>query len=144
MYGAVPDLNAYFDAVSIHPYSAERSPDVYTPGQGTRWQFRRIEEMRAKFTAHGAADKKFWITELGWATCTAHEDCVSEAEQAAYVTRVFEYARNEYASFVEAVFIYHLNDWGPADQTNKEYWFGLLRKDGSPKPAFEALRSAAS
>ena len=47
MYEAVPDLNAHFDAVAIHPYSAGLSPDTYTPGKGTRWQFRRIEEMRA-------------------------------------------------------------------------------------------------
>jgi hypothetical protein len=56
---------------------------------------------------------------------------------------VFAYAKGRYAPFMEAVFVYHMNDWGPADQTNKEYWFGLRRKDGSRKPAFEALRRAA-
>jgi polysaccharide biosynthesis protein PslG len=140
MYAAVPDLNSYFDAVAVHPYSGGLSPDTYTPGQGTRWQFRRLEEMRARFVAHGAAAKKFWITELGWATCTGNEDCVSEQQQAQYLSRVFAYAKGEYASFMEAVFVYHLRDWGPADQTNKEYWFGLRRKDGTPKPAFDTLR----
>lgn len=144
MYEAVPDLNSYFDAVAIHPYSAGLSPDVYTPDRGgTRWQFRRVEEMRAKFDSHGAEDKPFWVTELGWATCAQHEDCVSEAQQAEYVGRVFEYAKGPYAQFMEAVFIYHLNDWGPTDHTNKEYWFGLRRKDGSRKPAFDVVRRAA-
>jgi|Tabmets5t2r1_1033131.scaffolds.fasta_scaffold24080_2 hypothetical protein len=143
MYAAVPDLNAYFDAVAIHPYSAGLSPDTYSPGNGTRWQFRRIEEMRARFVAHGASSKRFWITELGWATCTEHEDCVSEARQAEYLARAFDYAKGPHAAFVEALFVYHLNDWGPADQSNKEYWFGLLRKDGSRKPAFRVLRGAA-
>jgi hypothetical protein len=143
MYAAVPDLNSHFDAVAIHPYSSALSPDVYTPGAGTRWQFRRVEEVRARFVAHGAADKPLWITELGWATCTEDEDCVSEARQAEYISRVFAYAKGRYAPFMEAVFVYHMNDWGPADQTNKEYWFGLRRKDGSRKPAFEALRRAA-
>ena len=140
MYAAVPDLNTHFDAVAIHPYSGGLSPDVYTPGHGTRWQFRRIEEMRANFAAHGGADKKFWITELGWATCSEHDDCVSEQQQADYLSRVFAQARGGYASFLQAVFVYHMRDWGPADQANKEYWFGLLRKDGSAKPAFNALR----
>jgi hypothetical protein len=99
MYAAVPDLNSYFDAVAIHPYSAGVSPDVYTPGQGTRWQFRRIEEMRAKFVAHGAGDKSFWITELGWATCTQHEDWVTESEQAEYLSRGFAHERTSYRSF---------------------------------------------
>jgi hypothetical protein len=145
MYDAVPDLNDWFDAVAIHPYSPSLSPDVYTPGRGggTRWQFRRIEEMRERFEAHGAADKGFWITELGWATCNGDDDCVSEAQQAEYVSRVFEYARGPYRDFMEAVFVYHLRDWGPADHSNREYWFGLTRKDGTRKPAFEALRRAA-
>ena len=143
MYDAVPDLNSYFDAVAIHPYSASRGPDVYTPGEGTRWQFRRIEEMRERFNAHGAAGKGFWITELGWSTCTGHHDCVSEAQQAEYVRRAFDYATGKYGSFMEAVFIYHMNDWGPADETNKEYWFGLRRKDGSRKPAWDVMRRVA-
>jgi polysaccharide biosynthesis protein PslG len=143
MYEAVPDLNAHFDAVAIHPYSAGLSPDTYTPGKGTRWQFRRIEEMRARFVAHGGAAKRFWITELGWATCSAHEDCVAESRQADYLQRAFDYVRGPYAAFTEAVFVYHLNDWGPTDQSDKEFWFGLLRRDGSRKPAFEVLRRAA-
>lgn len=143
MYRAVPALNSYFDAVAIHPYSSGVSPDVYTPAAGTRWQFRRIEEMRSRLVAHGAADKPLWITEVGWATCRGHHDCVSERAQAAYITRVFDYARGPYAGFVDAVFVYHMNDWGPPDRTEKEYWFGLRRRDGTHKPAFRALRRAA-
>jgi hypothetical protein len=56
---------------------------------------------------------------------------------------VFDYARNEYRSFMGAVFVYHLHDWGTEDQSDKEFWFGLTRKDGSRKPAFDALRRAA-
>ena len=99
--------------------------------------------MRASFAAHGDRGARFWITELGWATCTDHEDCVPEARQGAYLQRAFDYAKGPYAPFVEALYVYHLNDWGPADQSNKEYWFGLLRKDGSRKPAFDVLRRAA-
>jgi hypothetical protein len=143
MYRAVPDLNRWFDGVAVHPYSSERAPDFYTPRRPTRWQFRRLEEERAAFVRHGASDKPFWITEIGWATCTGNSDCVSESAQAANIARVFELARTKYRSFLDAVFVYHLNDWGPADESNKEYWFGLTRRDGSRKPAFAALRAAA-
>lgn len=143
MYRAVPSLNRWFDGVAVHPYSSERSPDVYTPRRPTRWQFRRIEEIRAAFVSHGARDKPLWITEIGWSTCSGHSDCVSEGAQAANIARVFDLARTRYRSFVDAVFVYHLNDWGPRDGSDKEYWFGLTRKDGSRKPAFTALREAA-
>jgi hypothetical protein len=143
MYRAVPGLSRWFDGVAVHPYSSERSPDVYTPRRPTRWQFRRIEEERAAFVSHGAADKPFWITEIGWSTCGGDTDCVSEGVQAANIARVFELARTRYRSFVEAVFVYHLDDWGPADGSNKDYWFGLTRRDGSRKPAFAAVRDAA-
>lgn len=136
LYQAVPDLNNYFDAVAVHPYGEDMT-GLTDVGFG---QFRRLERLRDKFAAHGASDKPFWITELGWATCTQSDECVTEAQQAANIRRAFEMVRGPYAGFVEAIFFYHYKDWGPEDQSNKEYWFGLNRRDGSPKPALTALR----
>ena len=140
MYAAVPDLNLFFDAVAVHPYSSRNPPWLLTPTEN-RWQFRRMELMRQRFAAHGD-NSPFWITELGWSTCTEHPDCVSEAEQATYLQSAFGYA---FATpWLEALFVYHLRDWGPDEPSEKEYWFGLLRKaDQSPKPAWSVLRAAA-
>ena len=139
MYAAVPDLNLYFDAVAVHPYSSEIPPWVFT-ATDNRWQFRRMELMRQRFAAHGDYSP-FWITELGWATCTDNVDCVSEAQQAQNLRYVFAYAFSQ--PWIEALFVYHLRDWGPDDQSNREYWFGLLRKgDGSRKPAWAVVREA--
>ncbi len=142
MYRAVPDLNNYFDGISIHPYSFPRSPDVYA-GPGDRWSFKRIGDIRAKFVAHGAADKGFWITELGWPTCPANPGkCVSEADQATYLARAFQLITTDYASFTQAVFVYNYKDPSSQSGSNTEDWFGLVRPNGTPKPAWSVLRQA--
>jgi polysaccharide biosynthesis protein PslG len=145
MYQAVPDLNRYFDGVAVHPYSAPQSPLEFTPGHNTRFQFRRIESIRHDFVARGAAAKPFWITEIGWPTCPASpEDCVNETQQAAYLGQMLRTVKTNYSSFVRAVFVYNYRDSpSNADPGNKEVWFGLIRRDGSPKPAWNVLRAEA-
>jgi polysaccharide biosynthesis protein PslG len=142
LYRAVPDLGDHFDAVAVHPYSPD-SPDHYTPGRGTRSQTRRLEQVRARLVAHGDAGKPVWITEIGWSTCPGGEECVSEASQAAYLRRLFELARTRWRGFVRAVVVYQLREYEPRDRGDKEGWYGLLRPDGSAKPAWAAFREAA-
>jgi hypothetical protein len=140
MYSAVPDLNSYFDGVAIHPYSWPKSPDVYSPGD--RWDFQRITDIRAKFVAHGAANKGFWITEVGYPTCSGNSRCVSESAQATDIARIFQLVKTQYASFMQAVFLYNYKDPSGQDGSDPEDWFGLIRSNGSPKPAWNALRTA--
>ena len=66
-------------------------------------------------------------------------DGVSEAVHARYIPRLFaEYARLG----VRRTYLYELADVDtPGTRGSKEAHFGLLRADGSPKPAFIALRS---
>ncbi len=143
MYRAVPDLNDYIDGVAVHPYSQPRGPDVYTPGGFSRWQFRRIEQIRQKFVNHGASDKPFWITEIGWPTCPSNpEKCVSESTQAADTARMIAMLKTNYASYVRALFLYNYHDPARQNPSNMENWFGLFRGNGSPKPVWDVLRRA--
>ncbi len=140
MYSAVPDLNNYIDAVAVHPYSQPRGPDVYTPGGFTRWQFRRIQEIHQKFINHGASDKPFWLTEIGWPTCPSNTSkCVSETDQAAYTQRMFDIIKTEYQGWVQAVYMYNYHDPATQNPSNMENWFGLLRADGTPKPVWSVI-----
>jgi hypothetical protein len=141
MYDAVPDLGDYFDAIAVHPYS-DNSPDHYTPSSvsSTRWQVRRLEQIKAKFADHGDGDKHLWITEVGWTTCPANSACSTESEQARHIERLFEMLRTDYSSLVDAVFLYGFHDLNPGDGDDKEQWFGLIRRDGSFKPAWETLK----
>jgi hypothetical protein len=136
LYAAVPDLGRYFDALSVHPYSSD-PPTHYTPGD-TRWQTPRIEEIRRTLAAHGDAGKPFWATEIGWSTCPDHPDCVTEAQQAAYLRSFFSLVRTRWR-YVRAVVIYHLRDH-EGDDDDKEAFFGLIRADRTPKPAWRVLR----
>jgi hypothetical protein len=136
LYEAMPRLNRWFDGVALHPYGNDLTG---LDGQGFR-QFRRIEVLRRAFVAHGAADKPFWATEIGWPTCPAAPGCVSEREQAVALRTAITALRTTYAGFVQAVFLYALRDRGPHAAGDSELWYGLERRDGSAKPALGALR----
>lgn len=143
MYRAVPDLNRYVDGIATHPYSSTQSPLVYTPGRIARFEFRRIGRLRDLFAAHGAGRKPFWITEIGWSTCPASEDCVNEARQATFLRQLFTLVKAR-LPWVKAVFVYNYRDSPQVtNPSDKEHWFGLIRRDGSPKPAWNVIRAAA-
>ncbi|HEY7630978.1 MAG TPA: hypothetical protein VH817_09765 [Thermoleophilaceae bacterium] len=144
MYEAVAHLNRYIGGIAAHPYSAPQPPTLYTPKGNTRYQFRRIEQLRSMFARHGAAKKPFWITEIGWSTCPGSQSrCVSEAAQATYTKQVLDRVRTKYSRWVKALFLYNYRD-PPADTnpSDSEHWFGLIRRDGSPKPAWRVLQAA--
>jgi hypothetical protein len=135
LYAAEPGLNELFDGVAMHPYSGNRAPDE----PNDPWGFARIAEARKALQSHGAGDKAFWITEVGWSTCPADPQwCVSEAQQAANMERLAELVRTRY-TFVDAVFYYHFIGF-EREPSDTEDFYGIVHADFSPKPAFHALR----
>jgi len=140
MYAAVPDLNDYFDAVAVHPYSKAYAPDAPTNGY-VHDKFQRMANIHEDFARHGGGAKPFWITEIGWSTCTDTAYCVSEATQAAYTAKLFTLLASTY-TYVDAVFLYRSSDLGPAGSSDPEQSFGLTHEDGSAKPAWNVLQAA--
>ncbi|MEA2478736.1 MAG: hypothetical protein QOJ07_658 [Thermoleophilaceae bacterium] len=133
-----------YDAISIHPYTLGRQPSA--PRQhgaprklafrsGTRW-------IRDTMRAAGDRHPEVWLTEVGASTCPEgeHAECVSEADQARYVTDSVAIARHW--SFVKAIVVYSLLDDG-ADASKVVNRYGLASADGRPKPALAAFRRAA-
>ncbi len=143
MYAAVPDLNSYFDGVAVHPYGQS-----FTDPTATNGFYQDMNNVRADLVSHGAADKPFWLTEIGYATCTGgtSADCYSESAQAQKYTQLADLLRTTYASYVKGVFVYDFQDLAApaADPTNRESHFGLLRQDGSQKPAYAVVKAAVS
>jgi hypothetical protein len=145
LYKALPNLNDYFDGVSVHPYGHDithRSPAI--PGQpyyGTN-QMRRIEIIRNQFVKHGAADKPFWATEVGWPTCKHGTNrCVSPARQRKSLNTLMRYAQTRWKTYVRAVFVYYFDDLG-RNSENPDNDYGLVYFNHKPKlvlPAFEAF-----
>jgi hypothetical protein len=144
MYQAVPDLNNYFDGVAMHDYGNDtRTLRPIVPGQPypNYGRTMRIENLRHQFVAHGAADKPFWITEIGWSTCNDSPDCVSPAQQEDNLATFLNDARGMWSNWVQAVFVYHYTD-GP-DPSNVQDAYGLTNYNGTPKPALRVFRIAA-
>jgi hypothetical protein len=135
LYRADPGLNELFDGVAMHPYSGNRAPDQ----PNDPWGFVRIVDAHNALQSHGAGDKEFWITEVGWSTCPSDPEwCVSEDQQAANMERLAYLVRTQY-TFVNAVFYYHFVGF-ERDPKDSEDFFGLVHADFTPKPGFYALR----
>lgn len=133
LYAAMPDLNAFFDAVAVHPYGRDLTdPD----GQ---WR-RTFEDVRAALDAHGGAAKPLWATEMGWSTCRASSECVGEEGQAVLLSTALETIRTRYRGSVAAVFPFHFQDqFGAHPASDPEAFYGLVRNDWTPKPAAAVL-----
>jgi hypothetical protein len=145
LYRAMPSLNRYFNGVAMHDYGTDathlapiRAGQPYKNWNRTR----RIEDVRAQFVRHHAANKPFWIMETGYTTCHDHSgQCVSEKAQAADLRTELGYIQGRYRNWVQAVFVYTYKD---SNRGLGEYdAFGLLRWNGTPKPAMSVFKPLA-
>jgi hypothetical protein len=145
LYQAVPDLNRYFDGIAAHDFGRDAtslSPIVAGQPYPNFGRIRRIEDLRRQFLAHGAGKKPFWIMETGWPTCTQpHSDCVTPAEQAGDLMRLFENVRGPWRTWVQGVFVYRYQDG--VEPNTVQGGYGLVRLDGAPKPALHVFRAFA-
>lgn len=131
----------YFDAVGDHPYTFPASPS--NDGTGA-WNQMSVTtpSLRSIMIANGDANKKIWITEYGTPTNGPDPQWyVSETQQSAIMTD----AINAYKTYPWAgpLFWYTLEDNGTSTSTNENF-FGLIRADGSTKPAYTTLQSLVS
>lgn len=130
-----------YDGISIHPYNEWRDPNdpwqaqwkAYSYLSGVKW-------VRDLMVAKGDADKGLWLTEFGFSTCgTADKVCVNQQQQAQYTKDSFRIAAGW--SYVRAAMIYNLRNISdtPNDRLGQ---FGLVNRDFTPKPAYDALKQA--
>jgi hypothetical protein len=133
--GAVGDLSAYVDYGNWHPYPGGRCPacaDVY--GQ-------TVDTFLAKFRAP-TGGKPLVASETGYHNAinasSAGQRAVSERAAGRYMPRLlFEYFNRGFAR----TYIYELIDEAnDPRRAAMEANFGLLRNDGSEKPAYRAVQ----
>lgn len=129
----------WFDAVGAHPYTYPITPDQ---SQSTdAWgQLTGVHDIMASY---GDGNKQIWITEYGAPTNGPANsgDYVSEDAQATMATQ----ATNDIQGmpWVGPFFWYSFMDVGTSTSTNQNF-FGLVRADGSQKPAYAAFVNAVS
>jgi polysaccharide biosynthesis protein PslG len=143
---------SYFDAVSTHSYPLGDPNNCWNDSNGRRSTnaFCSIEEIRGTMTANGDSGKQIWIDELGWSNCSNSDSTcwgfgVTESQQADYMTKAFEKLDASYP-YVKAAFAYSFRNvyWQNESPSDWGGNLGLLRKDFSKKPAYEAFKAYAT
>jgi hypothetical protein len=127
--GAAP----VFDTLAIHPY-ASAADQV----------FDLMNRIRQIADSHGDGSARLWVTELGWATSGPVSPYnVGEAGQAELVRRVWAaLVRERERLRLRGMMYFNWQDQLPYAPSFKEFFglhTGLLRLDGSRKPAFGAF-----
>lgn len=143
----------YFDAVGVHtdfaclvddPSAYYRDPN----GWLGRYTFTGYRELHYVMATHGDGQKPIWLTELGWNTATsapgscargrwAHMKAagVTEAQQATLLTRAYQCLAAD--PYVQVAIWFSLQDVD--DSSEDDHRLGLIRHDGSHKPAYAAF-----
>lgn len=137
LYQNIPNLNEYFYAFADHPYWYGHSPS--TPGNGSPLE--RLATLRKRMNEQGASNKPIFITEYGESTADCGEECVSEAEQAAHIATLLGGVLSHPEWGVEMISFFQLHDWA-TESTEREEQFGILRQNGTPKPAYPIVQAA--
>jgi hypothetical protein len=146
-----------FDVVAVHTDTSclDRGPDEFyrEADKLARFTFLGYRTVHDTMAAHGDGGKPIWMSELGWsstsggpASCTRgtwagqKPSGVSEANQAAYLTKAFACLANDPYVTEAAWFTLRDTTTESVDELNH---YGLLRADGSPKPSLSAFRAVA-
>ncbi len=135
LYARIPNLNSLFYAFAEHPYWYAHDPaQVHAAGP-----FGRIDKVRQRMNEKGAADKPIFLTEYGESTALCATECVSEAVQAEHLQKMLNavVARDHWD--IEMISVFQLLDRG-TNSSDREHGFGILRQNGSQKPAYSFVR----
>lgn len=120
------------DGVAAHLYNHCMRADLV----GSDELAERLDALHGMVAAAGYPQLPIFVTEVGWPTHRG--PCgIEEAAAAAHTLRFLLEA--SLRPWVAGVWFYELQDGGD-DPANQEHRFGLLRRDGSEKPAGCALR----
>jgi hypothetical protein len=124
----------YFDALSFHPYqyTTPFSQGGYHPDS----PINQLADIHDLMVANGDADKLVWASEYGQPTSIA-----GDAVQAAYIEDMLTTWRT--IDYTGPAFIYTLED-DLTGSTNPEDTLGLIRDDGTWKPAAYVVQELAT
>lgn len=146
------DAGGFFDGVSYHPYSQPQLPCAATDavcelnlnyvsakkdpyGMSNGWS--RMLNARQIMVANGDAEKQIWITEFGAPT---GDGFLSEDEQSTLLIAGAQRA-SQYDWVRQFNVFKHQDDpTGPKDEVGGDF-MGLVRADGTHKPAYDAYKA---
>ena len=125
------DMAACMDRGNLHAYPGEDPPDLHES---------RDLGVARQWAGHVDAGEPQWITENGYWTKSPNDSHVSEQAQGVYVPRM---ALEHFRRGNERLQLYELIDLNSGSNEIIDN-YGLLRTDGTRKPAFNKLRNLLS
>jgi hypothetical protein len=121
----------YFDALSFHPY--QYTTPFSAGGFHPDSPINQLADIRDLMVANGDAGKTIWASEYGEPSSVG-----GDAQQAAYLQDMLTTWRT--LNYTGPAFVYTLED-DKTGSTNPDETLGLIRDDGSWKPAAYVVRS---
>lgn len=148
----------YFDVLGAHGAGFKAPPELspdevakddrYNHGEGAKGRvycFRHLEDLRAVMVANGDGAKRVAVLEFGWTTDNRPGSpyawhAVTPQEQADYLVRAFRYAKENWSSWIGPMCALYIADPGMTKDHEQYYW-AVTNPDGTPRPAYEALKA---
>lgn len=136
----------YFDALGFHPYTYPFKPSYDTKYNSWLLMNDSNKSLRSIMYENGDSYKKIWVTEFGAPTggpggvssdtnynLSSKPDHVTEELQSEIIADALSlYSKH---SWIGPLFIYSYKDLSTSESTNENF-FGIIRLDGSKKPAY--------
>lgn len=129
-----------FDAAASHPYSFPVLPSYPDPNNAWQQLATTKTSLRQLMIENGDADKLIWMTEFGAPSDGPVDQRVTLADQARILDQA--YRLNMTYPWAGPLFWYSYADLGTSTDTRENH-FGLVRFDGSAKPALDVYRRRA-
>lgn len=138
-----------FDVLSHHPYNfhdratAEEALS-YHPCSAWSQLTETKPNLRSVMAANGDAAKPVWATEFGVPTCRERATfvCMTEEEHADLATAALE--KWQAWDWAGDLYWFQIRDGAHGVRGGSEGHFGVLRRDGSRKPAYDRIRQAVT
>ena len=125
-----------FTAVGHHPYAFPFHPSVDEPWNA----FRQTADLHDVLVEHGDGDRDVWATEVG-APTGSDDDALDEDAQARWLRDYVSLWREwDFAG----PFLWYAHRDSDDSPDDIEEGFGLVRHDGTPKPALDAFREVVA
>ena len=120
-----------YDGLAIHLYTVDGAPETGA--------IPTYLDAAQAFLNRNAPGRGLWITEVGWSTCTSCAGATTEADQAAFLSRMYLDAA---ARGVSAIAWYNLV--GGDDPESFLHTYAVTEKSGRAKPAYTALKEVGA
>ena len=143
------------DAIGVHGGGFNNPPDD-TPMKKTvptttfkghkSLYFTRLEDLREIMVLAGDSIKKVWVTEFGWSTTNQAPDYEygkdnTEFDQGTYLVKAYQIGKGW--GWVDGMFVWNLNFQQIVKPADEKFPFGIVRPDGTPRPAYTMLKFMA-